>query len=468
MDPAVVAPTREDPVVAGLSASVGGPLGPRAGRHPWWTPLRVLLALAAVALVLGMVQKAPCVASSYQDGQARYDLMCYSDLPYLYTGRGLSELAWPWSGDPAVRERFEVLEYPVGIGYAAWGTAAVVHLVTGRPDLVARAALPTEGMFSRPDVAVEVVAYLAVNAVVLGGAALLTVALLSRVHRRRPWDAAGFAVAPALVMTGLVNWDLLAVACTAWALLAWSRGRPGWTGVALGVGTAVKLYPALLLGAVLVLCLRDRGRGRGARTFALTTVAGVASWAVVNLPAHVSGPEQWRVFWSFNADRGADLGSLWLVLEQALGEGADLPLGLVNNASYAVLALWCLGVLVVGLRAPEPPRLAQLGLLVLIGFLVVNKVYSPQYVLWLLPLAALAVPRWRVLLAWQAAELVYVAAVWWYLGGHLEPAGGGPAVVYWLAILLRVCAQVALAGVVVRDLLEPEHDPVREERVLLS
>ena len=41
--------------------------------------------------------------------------MCYSDLPYLYTGRGLAELDWPYSDDPQVRARYEVMEYPVGI-----------------------------------------------------------------------------------------------------------------------------------------------------------------------------------------------------------------------------------------------------------------------------------------------------------------------------------------------------------------
>ena len=98
----------------------------------------------------------------------------------------------------------------------------------------------------------------------------------------------------------------------------------------------------------------------------------------------------------------------------------------INGWSWALFGLWCIGVLVLGLRAPETPRLAQLGFLVVAGFLLVNKVYSPQYALWLLPLAALARPRWRDQLIWQSGEVLYFAAVWWYLGGYLAPAGGLP------------------------------------------
>ena len=79
----------------------------------------------------------------------------------------------------------------------------------------------------------------------------------------------------------------------------------------------------------------------------------------------------------------------------------------------------CLGVFALGMLAPTPPRLAQLGFLVVAGFLLVNKVYSPQYVLWLLPLAVLARPRWRDLLIWQAGELFYYVAIWLNLGGWL-------------------------------------------------
>ena len=57
-----VSPTREDAVVRSVSEVVGGPLGDHAGQHPWWTPLRVVLLLAAVALSFGIAAKAPCLA----------------------------------------------------------------------------------------------------------------------------------------------------------------------------------------------------------------------------------------------------------------------------------------------------------------------------------------------------------------------------------------------------------------------
>ncbi len=134
--------------------------------------------------------------------------------------------------------------------------------------------------------------------------------------------------------------------------------------------------------------------------------------------------------------------------------------GLVNEVSWAFFVLWCVGVLVLGLAAPRTPRLAQLGLLVVAGFLLVNKVYSPQYVLWLLPLAVLARPRWRDLLVWQAGEVFYFAMVWCYLGQYLAPTGGGEAGAYWVAIVVRVLAELWLVAVVARDVLRPWRDPV--------
>ena len=120
---APVSPSNDDPGLRALSEGIGGPLGEHAGRHPWWTPVRVLLALTAVCFALGVVKDAPCYRQQWSDSNTNYTNMCYSDLPYLYTGRGFAELNWPYADDEAVRARYPAMEYPVVISYWAWWTA---------------------------------------------------------------------------------------------------------------------------------------------------------------------------------------------------------------------------------------------------------------------------------------------------------------------------------------------------------
>ncbi|GAA1506389.1 glycosyltransferase family 87 protein [Nocardioides humi] len=489
-----VHPTRDDPVVTALSEVVGGPMGDRARTHRWWTSARVLLLLTAVVFAAGLVQKAPCSLAKGHDQNWVYSHMCYTDLRPLYVPRGLAENAWPYSDDEQVRARYEVMEYPAGIAYWAWGTAWVTHWLNGSPDLEERYRTPVDQLYGDPEVDDEQTIFLLVNAVGFGALALLSTWLLAGVHRTRPWDAAAFALSPTLLLTGLINWDLLPVVLVAGALWAWSRDRPVLTGVLIGLGTAAKLYPLFLLGGLLVICLRRRQPGR----FVVAAVWAVAAWVIANAPAYLTGPDQWKVFWSFNADRKADLGSLWMLVDQAGNVGFSAHT--INLWSWILFGGWCLGVFVIGLTAGRGvqespltwrflrflpvatgkkrqfhrlsgdsctpvPRLAQLGYLIVVGFLLVNKVYSPQYVLWLLPLAVLARPRWRDQIVWQACEVFYFCTIWWYLGGYLAPAGGGDAGFYWVGIVVRVAGELYLAAVIVRDLYRPAHDPVAGERI---
>jgi uncharacterized membrane protein len=447
-------PSLDDPVVGALSEGVGGPVGSHAGRHPWWTPLRVLLALTAVVIAVGMAQKASCAGEDWR-GENRYTSMCYTDLAFLYVGRGLAEGEWPYTSDPQVRARHQVMEYPVGIAYGAWAMAQATRGLAGSGDLEVRGQVPVADLYAQESVTRETRLFVALHAVVFAALILLSVWLLAAVHPQRPWDASAFALAPPLALTFLINWDMFSVVLVAAALAAWSRDRPGLTGVLIGLGAATKLYPLFLLGGIVVICLRQRRW----RDLVASTGAAVAAWVLANAPAYLTGADQWRVFWSFNSDRGADLGSLWLVAAQAgdLSISADT----INHWSWAVFLIWCGLVALVGLRAPSTPRLAQLAFLVVAGFLIVNKVYSPQYVLWLLPLAVLARPRWRDQIVWQATEVFYFASVWWYLAGDLAATGLDDAPVYWVAILVRVAGQLYLCAVVGRDIWWPRHDPVR-------
>ena len=446
-----VAPTRDDPLARAMSEAIGGPVGRHGRPHRWWSPVRVVLALFAVVFALGLVHHVPCMESNWTGDQARYGKMCYSDVPYLYTGRGYAEGSWPYADSGG---RYEVTEYPVGISYLAWGAARLTQLDPAGPPVEQRRDVDPGGLWSLPGMTTEVNNYFLVTALLLALFGFAATWFLAGTHRGRPWDALYFVLAPVLLVTGLVNWDLMAVAMVAGALWAWSRDRPVLTGVLIGLGTATKLYPLFLLGPILIVAWRRRSLG----SFAWAAGAAAVAWALANLPAWLTGFEQWKVFWTFNSERGADLGSLWLVLSHA---GLNVSPHGINLWSWVVFGAICLAVGVLGLRAPETPRVAQLAFLVVAGFLLVNKVYSPQYVLWLLPLAVLARPRWRDLLIWQAGELFYFVAVWTYLGGWLEESTGGGSPVYDLAIWVRVAAQLYLVAVVVRDILRPQHDPVR-------
>ena len=455
-DGPVTAPAAEDPVVRTASAAVGGPLGGLAhGRRRWFSAVGLLLLLTSLTFAIGMVSKQTCYNATWTNGESRYTHFCYSDLPYLYVDRGLAEHEWPYSSDPDVRARYpQVMEYPVGISYYAWATSYVTDWLTDTPGEDERHLVETSSFWGQPGMLHEIRVFIIVNVIGFAVAALLSAWFLARTHRRRPWDAAAFALAPVLAATGIINWDMLAVVFVAGALWAWSRDRPLLTGILIGLGCATKLYPLFLLGGLVVICIRRRRY----YDLAVAALATVLAWVLANLPAIFTGQEEWKVFWTFNSERGPDLGSLWLVVQQA--SDAAISAQTVNLVSWAFFIAWCSGVLIIGLTARETPRLAQLGFLIVAGFLLVNKVYSPQYVLWLLPLAVLAVPRWRDQLIWQAGELFYFVAVWWYLADILASSGGDQPV-YWFAILARVAAEIYLIVVVVRDIYEPWRDPVR-------
>ena len=77
-----------------------------------------------------------------------------------------------------------------------------------------------------------------------------------------------------------------------------------------------------------------------------------------------------------------------------------------------------------------------------------------------MPFVVLARPRWRDWLIWSAAELIYFGAIWAHLDGTLSSGSGGNGL-YMASIVVRIAGQLWIAGLVVRDIYQPEFDPVR-------
>lgn len=452
----VVHPTQDDRIVTALSESIGGPTGTHAGRSRWWTPLRVLLGLTALAFALGLVSKTSCVTHQWEEGPTLYAHVCASDVASGYTGTGLVELAWPWTDDEDTRSRYASTDQPALVGLWTYGAARVTHLLAGSPDVEARYRMSTSALDHEPDVRRERVIFTAVNALGFAVLALLATLALSRVNRRRPWDAAGFAVAPVLVFSALTSWDLLPVAAVAGAMWAWSSRSPVVAGALVGVGAAAGVWPALLLGAFLLASLRTR---RSVDVLP-ATVTAAAAWAVCNAPAFLTGRAQWERSWSVAAQRGPDHGTVWTILTGV----TDVSDGTARHVSWLLLALWVAGVAALSVTAPRPPRVSQVALLLVAGVLLLRLSYEPHQALWLLPFAALARPRWRDLLSWQSGELVFLALHSWWLGGQLDSGTDGVAGFYWIGIVVHVLATGWLVALVARDVRRPELDPVVDER----
>jgi uncharacterized membrane protein len=233
--------------------------------------------------------------------------------------------------------------------------------------------------------------YLALTAVLLTAAAVGTALVLAGLTARR---ALAWALAPQLVMVGLLNWDILVVGSVTAAAWCWHRRRHGLAGLWLGIGAALKLYPALLIVPFLIDRLRDRD-ARGA----LRLLGGAALGAgLPNLPYLIASPHGWWATYRYHIKRPAEVNSIW-----AHGP-PHMPTHTLNLVSGVLTAAGIAAVLLYGWRHARAgnryPVLETAGAMLAVLF-IFSKVVSPQYVLWLLPFFALL----RVSTGWWIAFL---------------------------------------------------------------
>jgi uncharacterized membrane protein len=439
-----VVPSWVDPVVAQASEAVGGPWGRHAvtGRALFWTPLRICLLFTSLVLSLAWIKQAPCADGNWA-GHIQYTHFCYSDAVPLFGIHGLDKGRIPYLDSP--------VEYPVLIG----GFMQLSAVIARGYDHVAHAVslLPTVP---------PVESFYVVTCLLLSGLALLVTRAVLPLAGRRPWDAAIVGLSPLLLVHAFTNWDLIAVAFSSLGMWAWARQRPVLAGLLFGLGVAAKLYPLLLLGGLFLLCLRA---GR-LRPWAAATAAAAVAWLAVDLPIALLAPANWGRFFALSSQRPANPETLWnmaiywsgnRILDGPLRAG-QTPTEL--NAAVAVVLVVAVGAIAaLTLTAPVRPRVAQVAFLLVAAFLLFNKVWSPQYSLWLLPLAALARPRWRSLLFWQATEaVVWVVTLLNLLGDDNK---GIDTRWFFLGVGLRDVVVAVLMALVVREIWMPDHDVVR-------
>jgi uncharacterized membrane protein len=249
--------------------------------------------------------------------------------------------------------------------------------------------------------------------------------------RRRVYAAVGLlALAPlAIGPISLNTYDAWPALLTVAALLLLLRGRHLAAFGVLGLAVSAKVYPLVLVPLACVYVWRQAGPRRTA--LALGVVLAVAAAVVVPFAAYdLDG-----VASSFRAQASRGLqveslgASLLLVLDR-LGlydaqivrttgvAGRNLS-GSVPDAvaavtlvleALAVVAVWFLYARARAVRAQLPVAVAA----AVAGFLAFTKVFSPQYLVWLVPLVVLAGGVAGTLATALTAVVLVLAQVWFF------------------------------------------------------
>ena len=171
--------------------------------------------MAILASLLSFAKFSHCEKRDWQSPD-NYIHACYTDIAPLYTERGLDKDIWAYaSGEKSV-------EYPVLMGLAMYLTA-----------------LPMRDIHD----------YYFINIFLLALLFISTVVLLQRI------GAYGFyyALAPAVIGSMFINWDLWAIPTMLLAIYWFDRKRFDYSAAALGVSVATKFFPVLLLIPIMII-----------------------------------------------------------------------------------------------------------------------------------------------------------------------------------------------------------------------
>ncbi|MEL4357871.1 MULTISPECIES: glycosyltransferase family 87 protein [unclassified Luteococcus] len=216
------------------------------------------------------------------------------------------------------------------------------------------------------------------------------------------------AFVPLVGTTVYLRFDIITAVLAGWALLLLRKRQPLASGAMIGIGAAIKLWPALLWPAL----LGDREHGDVRRNRWLTSLGFWGAGGLLALASLVwAGWDRLVSPLGWQGERGLQIESVWATIPmlqrmmdphsywvavsefnawEISGPGTKLFFDLAGAAT-AVGMLAAVGCYLLWLRRGDQRLIegAALMLLVIFVMIVTNKTFSPQYIIWVGgPLAA--------------------------------------------------------------------------------
>ena len=375
---------------------------------------RVLIALAILASLFSFLKFSHCESKNWATPD-QYVHACYSDLPSLFGDRQLNKHKWVYVGTE------KAVEYPVITGLVMYATAVIT---------------PTNSHSATN--------YFLINAFLIAFLFVFIVVLIAHI-KPKYWYL--LLTAPAMIASLYINWDLWAITSMLISIYWFDKEKYKWSALSLGISISTKFMPIFLLLPIFLILWRKNK----IREIAQYSGIVIASWLAINLPVALTTPQGWWRFYELNLSRGADWGSPWLAFSM---------LGLhLGNLNYLTILALLAGLTIITLIFFEfsiTPTLAQMSFILLAVVMIVSKVYSPQYVLWLTPLAILGLNKKSVhaFWIWQGGEIIYHVAIWQHLATVTGAHFGLPATGYAFMTLVRIATTIYLIAAIARNAIK--------------
>ena len=342
---------------------------------------------------------------------------CYSDIPLFWKSRLLEVHVWPFSylPIPELSEIINPIEYPVIVGTVIWLLSYITSL-NGIAD----------------------VNYFNVNIIFLSVLFILSSFYIYKINKKYVYY---FIFAPAVFFSLFINWDMWAVLPTLVAIYYFDKEKYLVSGIFLAIAVSAKFYPIVLLLTIFAIFIKSKSYIKLVRYFSYVFL----TYAAINLPYIIHDFAGWRYFFEFSFNRSIGYGSLWEALNILGVNFSSLNL----YYSIATISVFSL-IFYYYYKFSNSDKLYELAFLSVFAFTLFSKVYSPQYILWLTPLAVLALKdkvQIRVFILWQVLELIYHLAIWRYIYwlGIGQQVSGVPPKTYAIISLLRIAGLIIFA-----------------------
>jgi uncharacterized membrane protein len=207
-------------------------------------------------------------------------------------------------------------------------------------------------------------------------------------------------LAPAVAISLNLNWDLWVVLPMIVAIYFFEKQKFDLSAFALAIAIATKFFPVVLLLPVTINLLREKKFSRCLRFNLLTLL----TWFLINIPFIVTFPSGWLYFYKFSFERGLGEGSFYTIFKK-FGFDFTFP-----ESSYYIFNIGIFVLLIFYLvRSKRNIPITESSFLTILAFTLFGKQYSMQYVIWLTPLATLAMLHLR---GKKLSSLIPFYALW--------------------------------------------------------